>query len=239
MTRASIAAAALVLCGAAGAQDAPTSAGIHELTLPGSEHRYTVSIPRGYTGRDPVPLVVSLHFGGEVTPFFGRGLLELLVEPALRELRAIVVAPDAAAAARGWANPESEKHVLELVEHIVASYNIDTRRTLLTGYSMGGMGTWYLAPRHPEIFRAAIPMAGRPQDLAASFEWATPMYVIHSTADELIPLEPTETLVAELRARNAPVQLTVVDGITHFQMAGFQRHLRAAVPWIRETWARD
>lgn len=239
MARTSIAAMALVLCGVAGAQNAPTSAGIHELTLPGSERRYTVSIPRGYTGRDPVPLVVSLHFGGEVTPFFGRGLLELLVEPALRQLGAIVVAPDAAAGVRGWANPESEKHVLELAEHIVASYNIETRKTLLIGYSMGGMGTWYIAPRHPEIFRAAIPMAGRPQDAAASFEWATPMYVIHSTADELIPLEPTETLVAELRARGAPIELTVVDRITHFQMARFQPLLRDAVPWIREAWARE
>jgi predicted peptidase len=239
MRRAWIVAFSAVLCvGVADAQTAaPTSAGIHELTLPGTERRYTLSIPRRYTGREPVPLIVSLHYGGQVTPFFGRGLLELLIEPALRELGAIVVAPDAAA--RGWANEQAEAHVLELVDHIVARYNIDTGKTLLTGYSMGGMGTWYLAPRHPERFRAAIPMAGRPQDSAESLEWATPMYVIHSTADELIPLEPTQTLVAELRARNAPVELTVVDGITHYQMARFQPFLRAALPWIREAWGRD
>src|SRR5690606_16073385 len=127
----------------------------------------------------------------------------------------------------------------ELVEHVVATYNIDTRKTLLTGYSMGGAGTWYLAARHPDVFRAAIPISSRPQDAAARFEWATPTYVIHSTADELIPLQSTEAHVAALRARNAPVRLTVVEGLTHFQMAGFRPHLRAAVPWVREAWERD
>lgn len=41
------------------------------------------------------------------------------------------------------------------------TYRIDPARTLLTGYSMGAMGTWYLAARHQDIFRAAIPWVRR------------------------------------------------------------------------------
>jgi predicted peptidase len=214
----------------------PTRAGIHELTLPDTGQRYTLSIPRGYSRSEAVPLIVSLHFGGRVTPFFGRGLLEILVEPALRELGAIVVAPDATAG--GWATSEAERAVLRLVDHIEANYAIDASRTLLTGYSMGGAGTWYLAPRHSERFRAAIPMAGRPQDAADDFAWEMPMYVLQGRDDELIPLAPTQALVAELKGRGAPIDIEVVDGITHFEMARFRPHLRAAIPWIRETWSR-
>lgn len=238
MRRAMLAAIAILAAGLAAAQERamPVEAGIHELTLPGTDRRYTLSIPKNYSSREAVPLIVSLHYGGEVTPFFGRGLLEILVEPALRELDAIIVAPDAPAG--GWANPDAERQVLALIDHIGASYEIDPDRTLLTGYSMGGMGTWYLAPRHPERFRAAIPMAGRPQDAADDFDWATPMYVLQGRADELIPLEPAEAFVAELRRRGAPVQIEVVNGVTHFEMARYRRHLRNAVPWVREMWAR-
>ena len=102
--RSSIAAlllSSLLSLSAATAQDgegsAATTPGYHELTLPDAGRRYTLVIPAGYTGQEAVPLVVSLHYGGGGTPFYGRGLLESLIEPALRELGAILVAPDSAA----------------------------------------------------------------------------------------------------------------------------------------------
>ena len=55
-----------------------TDPGIYQLTLPDSERRYTLAIPDGYTGQEPTPLIVSLHYGGRVTPFYGRGLVEFL-----------------------------------------------------------------------------------------------------------------------------------------------------------------
>ena len=181
------------------------------------------------------PLIVSLHYGGQVTPFFGQGLLESLIEPALRDLGAIIVAPDSAAGK--WANPTAEQHVLELLDHIEANYSIDPTKTLLTGYSMGGGGTWYLTPRHPERFRAAIVMAGRPQADSTNFDWQTPMYVIHSTADQVVPFESTEAAVDRLRGQGVSIDLLVVDGISHYEIARYRPYLRAAIPWIQEAWA--
>ena len=77
------------------------ASGIHEMTLDNGQ-RYTIAIPEGYTGEQAVPLIIALHYGGTVTPFYGLGLLEGLVEPALRDLGAIIVAPDATAGA--WAS---------------------------------------------------------------------------------------------------------------------------------------
>lgn len=217
--------------------DAPTRPGIHELALPESGERFTLSIPAHYRRRDAVPLVVALHYGGEVTPYFGRGVLESLVEPALRGLGAIIAAPDAVHG--DWANPAAERQIVALVGFLESRYAIDPERTLLTGYSMGGMGTWYLAPRYPELFRLAIPMAGRPLDPVDAFDWTVPMYVIHSRDDGLIPLEPTASTIERLRREGAPVELHVVDGITHFQVPSFVPKLAAAKPWIERMWARS
>lgn len=213
-----------------------TTPGIHEMMLPGEGRRYTLAIPNGYTGQEPVPLIVSLHYGGTVTPFYGRGLVETLLAPALGSLGAIIVAPDSAAG--GWANPTSEQHVLELLDYIDAHYNIDTDRTLITGYSMGGGGTWYLAPRHPERFRAAIVMAGRPQADSTSFDWESPIYVIHSTDDQVVPFDSTETTVERLRGQGASIELVVVDGISHYEIPRYRPYLAAAVPWIQRAWTQ-
>ena len=229
-----IALSLLVFSSSAFGQSIITKPGMHELTLPGSERRYTLVIPRGYSESEAVPLVMSLHYGGPITPYIGRGLLEQLVEPVLDELGAIIVAPDSAAS--GWANPTAEQHVIELLNYIEANYNVDPKRTLLTGYSMGAMGTWYLAPRHPEIFEAAIPMAGRPQADSTDLDWRTPTYVINSSADELIPIEPTRAAVESLRAQGAPIEIMIIDEVTHFQIPRYRRHLRSAIPWLEGVW---
>ena len=175
-----------------------TTPGIHQMTS-ADGRRYTLAIPDGYTGQGPVPLILSLHYGGTVTPFYGRGLVEALIGPAFRSLGAIIVAPDSAAG--NWTSSMAEQQVLELLDHIEANYNIDAERTLVTGYSMGGGGTWYFAPRYPERFKAAIVMAGRPQADSTSFEWEAPLYVIHSTADQVVPFASTEETVEQIREK--------------------------------------
>ena len=210
--------------------------GTWELTLAGSGRRYTLVIPERYAEADTVPLIVSLHFGGPVTPYIGRSLIEQLIEPALDGLGAVIVAPDSAA--NGWTNPVAEQHVLELVDFIEANYRIDRSKTLLIGYSMGAAGTWYLAPRHADRFEAAIPIAGIPHDTDPA-NWATPTYAINSTVDELIPIDEARSAVAQLQAGGAPVRIDVVRNITHFQIPRYRRHLRNAIPWIEQVWMQD
>ncbi|MBH97084.1 MAG: hypothetical protein CMM56_01385 [Rhodospirillaceae bacterium] len=208
--------------------------GFYELILPGTDRRYTIVVPEGYSPGDSVPLVLSLHYGGSVTPFYGRGLLENLIEPALRGLGAILVAPDSAAG--DWSNPEAEQHVLQLLTHVMRVYNIDEQKTLVTGYSMGGRGTWYLASRNQDYFRAALPIAGLPESNSGSIDWQIPIYVIHGAQDQVLALKPNQLVVQELQSRDSPVQLVVLDGVGHYEIPRYQEHLAAAVPWIRESW---
>jgi predicted peptidase len=200
----------------------------------GSVLRYTISIPRGYDKDQPRPLVLALHYAGEVTPYYGKGLLNQLVEPGLRHLGAILVAPDCPS--RGWDNPESEKQVMALIEHILENYSIDRERILVTGYSMGGRGTWYMASRYPDLFTAAIPMAGWPSDKMVDEIGNMPLCIIHSSDDEVVSMEPTSKAVKALEARGAPVELITVRGVTHYQVPGFTKYLEKAARWVEKRW---
>ena len=239
--RSSIAAlllSSLLSLSAAMAQDGEgseaTAPGYYALTLPDAGRRYTLVIPDGYTGQEAAPLVISLHYGGGVTPFYGRGLLESLIEPALRDLGAILVAPDSAAG--DWANSLAQQHVLELMDHVEARYNIDSERTLLTGYSMGGRGTWYLAARHPDRFKAALPIAGQPPPDSATVDWTIPLYVIHSAVDQVLSLEPNLAIVEQLGAEGVDIEFTVVSDLGHYEIPRYRPYVEGAIPWIRGVW---
>jgi len=196
--------------------------------------RCTLAVPEPVDG--PLPLVLALHYGwvGErPSPFYGGGVLTGLVGPALASLGALIVAPDCPS--KDWTASESEAALAALWDHLHVTYPLDDQRTLVTGYSLGGMGAWHLASRWPERFRAAVVMAGWPAPGAVE-RLAIPLYVIHSRADEVIPLAPTEAAVAALRAREHPLEFVTLEGITHYEVGRFDRPLRAAARWVEGLW---
>ncbi|MEM7117293.1 MAG: dienelactone hydrolase family protein [Chloroflexota bacterium] len=182
-----------------------------------------------------MPFVIALHYGGPVSPFYGRGLLEGLVEPGLRQLGAIMVAPDCPG--QGWENDVSETAVLSLLDHLADHYPIDPTASLITGYSMGGKGTWYLAARHQARFAAALPMAGVPRPDSASVDWQIPLYAIHGENDELFAVEPTQQVIDSLTARGKSAQLVVLKGVSHFETHRFVSGLETAVSWVQSVFS--
>lgn len=200
----------------------------------GLELRYAISLPKSLAPDRAMPLVLALHFGGSVSPYYGKEFLTLLVEPALRDLDAIMVAPDCPG--RGWIDPISEKAVLALIEGIIDEYNIDPKKIVVTGFSLGGIGTWHFAARHPELFSAAIPISGVPDAKVAPIVENIPVYVIHSKDDEIIPIEKVRAFVKKQKSQGASVHFVEVQGIGHYETYRFVQPLRTAIPWIKETW---
>jgi predicted peptidase len=197
---------------------------------------FTLAVPAGYTGDESVPLVLALHYGGHGTPYFGNGVLTGLVEPALRELEAIIVAPDCSG--RDWTDPQSEADVTAVLDHVESNFNIDRQRTLVTGYSMGGIGTWYLAGRYPDRFRAAAVVSGSPPEDVLDIDWEVPVYAIHSRDDDVVPIEPTEVAIEHLRSLGIQVEFVALSGIGHYETSRFLGPLRAVIPWLEDIWQR-
>jgi predicted peptidase len=118
----------------------------------------------------------------------------------------------------------------------MANYNIDSQKILLCGYSLGGIGTWYIAARNQSLFTAALPISAAPLPSSVETEWRIPLYVIHSRQDEIFPLDTVEEVVRTLQAKGTSIELLVVDGVTHFETESFVHPLQTAIPWIRKLW---
>jgi predicted peptidase len=222
---------------AQGVSDPSLTPGMHQLTLrraDGPAISYTISIPANYSPSRPVPLILALHFGvggGDATGA-GGDVVEILIGPALAELGAIIVAPDSVQG--NWSSPENEKAVNTLLDMVLARYAIDKKKVAVTGYSMGGAGTWHFAEKFPERFSAAVPVAGTPPEAASG--WRLPVLAIHSRDDQVVPFGPTEARIAELKKAGLDAKLIALTDITHYEMDRFRGALRQAVPWLREIW---
>ena len=210
--------------------------GIHTDTLPlsgGLSLRYVISIPQNYSASNPVPLVLALHYGGSPNGA-AQGVLLTLVQPALADLGAIIIAPESLGG--GWNTANNERGVNALLEAVQATYRIDPKKIAVTGYSMGGTGVWFFAGKYPERFSAAVPVAGMPP--ASAENWKTPVFAVHSRADEVMPIGPTETRMAQLQKAGVRTEFVVLTGISHYETQRFVDGLRRAVPWLREIWKK-
>lgn len=194
-----------------------------------SGEKLPYSVYQPVTGpNDSVPLIVALHWGGEVTPWFSMNYLRTFIEPAFKELEAYIIAPDCPA--NGWEVPLSEEFVLELVENAKKVWPVDPRKIVLTGYSMGAKGTWFLGARHPELFCAAIPVSGVPRLVK---QISLPVYAINSKSDELMDYKLTQVAIRELKKEGFRTRFVLLDGPGHYNTNAFVKPVSFSIPWLK------
>lgn len=207
--------------------------GVHKETAvlsDGTKVRYTISVPDGYKAGQKVPLVLALHYGGRVTPFYGAGLVKALVGPAFKTLNAIIVAPDSLG--YGWRGGKDEAYVMALLNGIEKAYSVDKKRVIVTGFSMGGMGSWYFAGKYPKRFSAMVAVAGRP----LSKNIKIPVFAIHSKADKVVPIGPTERWMSELKKKGHNAEFLVLESLKHYSVGRYVDSLKKSIPWIQKVW---
>ena len=226
----------------AGEQESAGSRVSHEVfAMPdGGEMTYGISVPDDAQAADSehrLPLILALHPGGGRTAYYGSSFMRGIVEPALSDWNAIIIAPDAPT--RSWATDISETAVLALIEQVAGQYAVDRHRVLVTGFSLGGRGTWFFATRHADLFTGAIPMAGSPAQDSLDGLGSMPVHIVHSRDDEVVPFGPAAEAAAQLKESGHPVSLTELSGVGHFNMGAYIEPLRRAGDWMVEQWGGD
>ena len=216
--------------------DLPVRIEQREITVDGRSQTYGLLIPKAAPEESGYPMIVGLHYASPtpgLSPYFGLGYVGQIVLPALGELNGILVAPDCPDAT--WTSAASERLVTAVIAEAKKENKIDARRTLITGFSMGGIGTWHFAEKHPQLFRGGIPIAARAP--AADAKPAIPMYVIHSRADQSQPFDATERAVKSLEERGVNVTLAAIDDVPHADLSRYIEPLSSAIPWIKKVWS--
>jgi predicted peptidase len=216
----------------------PSSPGIYNLTTDtaaGDTVQYTLRIPDAYDGQTALPVILCLHFGGEASDFYGRIFLELIPGPGLEEVPAFLVAPTTHT--RDWATSVSESVAWAAVEEVERSLPVETGKRVVMGYSMGGRGTWHFAAAFRDRFVAAIPIAGRPGAVDLKALGDLPLYVIHSEADRVVPIEDALRAVQHLRDMKAPVTFAALPEGDHFDYRLVVDELDEVASWLEQIWS--
>jgi predicted peptidase len=202
----------------------------------GSTVRYGLAVPRNYSASSPRPLVIALHPGGGTgMPYYGDQYMRTIFVPGLRDLGAITIAPDVPT--RAWTDPQAEQAVMSLITAIRDEFAIDRRRVMVVGFSLGGSGTWFLSSRHPDLFTAAIVMAGRTEEPTANLA-KIPTYVIHSRDDQVVPFAQAEQRATELERMGRRVRFDALSGVGHYEMGGYLAALQNGGRWVGEQWGK-
>ncbi|HJP65349.1 MAG TPA: alpha/beta hydrolase-fold protein, partial [Actinomycetota bacterium] len=62
----------------------------------------------------------------------------------------------------GWYFDEAEVDFWQVWHQLALAYRLDPDRTVISGYSMGGYGSYKLGLEYPDLFAKAMPLAGPP-----------------------------------------------------------------------------
>lgn len=184
----------------------------------GKTIQYLMILPEGYAQTtNQWPLIFFLH--GSSARGSDLELVKKYGPPFIAEERRdfpfIVLAPQCPEGEYWTANSEI---MVALLEDVLKRYPIDQERVYLTGTSMGGNGTWYLACQHPEYFAAIAPLASSPQ---IPKQWdarliAMPTWAFHGGKDPICLLQDDQAMINALRTQGGTPRFTILPDQGHY-----------------------
>lgn len=130
------------------------------------------------------------------------------------------------------------KLVIDLVKELTENLPIDCSRIYLTGYSMGGYGTWSLLAQQPKLFAAAIPVAGGGEPKQAARYKNIPVWAFHGEKDAVVSATASQQMVDALKQAGGNIRYTEFKGSGH--LVSKQVYLDDSVHrWLFEQKRKD
>lgn len=106
--------------------------------------------------------------------------------------------------------------VMEMMEWHIKNMPVDPKRIYVVGLSMGGMATFDLACRYPDLFAAAIPICGavHPERLKSAAGKVN-FRLFHGDADNVVTVDFSRDAYRTLKQEKAKVEYYEYPGINH------------------------
>ncbi len=144
-----------VRSGNASFQVAPQGFALYFSQANNIQEPYLVRVPKGYDPSRAMPVVVFLHGAILAKDSFQYKDPAIAAEPvfsAADTLNAIVVFPFARQDFK-WVNqPAVFENIINIVQQVEATYNVDKKKIFIGGISMGGIATFWFINNKPDIF---------------------------------------------------------------------------------------
>ncbi|MFC1460974.1 dienelactone hydrolase family protein [Verrucomicrobiota bacterium] len=179
----------------------------------GSGQPMMLWVPDVYNGKSAMPLIVVLHgLGGNhrFNPLKGRG-------PAHIEV-----------SVNGRGSPFyrglGELDVLEATAFMKGQYNVDPDRVYIFGYSMGGWGVFRMTSRYPDIYAAAVDIAGWATGLDLGNLSHIPVQIHHGDTDWSVHVGFARLAAQKLKKSSKLVHFCEYPNAGHGIMSSAKKH---------------
>lgn len=193
----------------------------------GKQIPYVVYVPRDYDGKKLYPVIVYLHGLGEKNPIpWGLGTYI----KARGDLGFLCVFPHSV---RPWdPGRPGEKCAIGALDAVSAHYNVDRNRVYLTGFSMGGTGTWSLGAKYADRWAALVPVASE-----STPEWAAkvkniPIWAFEGSDDKEGNVQKGRQAVEFVRKVGGHPKYTEFPHVGH--VPDWAYHNEALYAWLRK-----
>lgn len=183
----------------------------------GSERKYALYVPPQYDDAPSHrwPVILFLHgsvlCGQDGIKQTYKGLPKYITSRPDR-FPFITIMPQAHAM---WFRGEEAHAVWIILDAVLRQYRADPDRIYVTGLSMGGYGTWELAMTRPDIFAAAIPIAGAGNQAFVSNVRHLAIWAFHGKLDRNVPVSGSREPIAELQRLGAEPRYTEFADLPH------------------------
>ena len=188
------------------------------------EHKYVVFVPAGYRADKPVPTILFLHGAGERGKDNRLQLtagLAPFVQARAKTFPFLVIFPQCesneARILEAWqaGSPDGQR-ALKALEDAQKYYKIDTKKVVLSGWSMGGYGSWSLAMAEPSRWSAVVVLAGGGDASKIAAMKDVPVWAFHGVLDKLVPPEEDRKMVEALKAAGGTGTYTELPEVGHY-----------------------
>lgn len=184
--------------------------------------QYYLYIPEKQTNH--MPLIVYLHGasakGQELQLLTStEEFPKYLQEGELGKIEAYVLMPQLPSEQKSWRN--IDELLYNLIQDTVAEFSIDEKNISLTGFSIGGTGTWELAKKYPELFARIAPLSGSARGVLDSAEEMKDIsaWVFVSDEDTVIRPNSSEDMVHQLKRAGAKATIHLFEGAEHEEVS--------------------
>lgn len=200
---------------------------------------YRLLLPKNFDESKQYPLVLFLHGAGERGSDNNKQLVHgsslFLNEKARDSFPAILIFPQCPETDY-WSKVEVDRStnpiglnfkyengatnsmelVMDLMDEMIAKTYVNKKQVYAMGLSMGGMGTFEIISRKPEMFAAAIPICGGGDpESVTEYAKTTHLWVFHGAKDNVVDPNLSLQMVSSILSVGGFPKFTLYDFANH------------------------
>ena len=203
----------------------------------GDTLNYRILYPNNFSEAKEYPVMLFLHGAGERGNDNNAQLInggDLFLEKS-KEFPAIVIFPQAPKDDY-WAKISVDRDtmplefvfqnkqeptksldlVMKLLDSITVKKFVNKNRIYVGGLSMGGMGTFELLYRKPEMFAAAIAICGAADpSISENYQKGLPIWIFHGEQDDVVQAKYSKAMAREINSNGGNAKLSLYPEANH------------------------